>query len=648
MESKARKYLRKTGPYARSKGVTKRIGTKKRTKVKGKRKRTFNVSGKKRQFSKKQYGHEQSVDARTEAERILDLGKTDAEIGRQSYLLPRLKPVSLYIRMTNQDEEKKRRTAYEITNANDSGYQSLNDPRGGAKERDTPCGTCRKSSAECPGHEGYINLETMVYHPVYVREIIKVLNSVCQSCGTLFLSDADIEDRGIMGLPPRDRLTLIEKLSEGSKCCAKKVRTTVSETGEKREIPICECAQNPKYDKPSGNEIKSIRIKSNDKKSDRSYEVPIEEVYRTLDSISPETAKILGFGGASGIHNDPLQTHPRDMIIRSLTVMAPCLRMEYSAGSQRWSDPMAKQYRKIIRINSEIAEHKSGKKKYQDPRIIKDKHGASSIRSKPKKKPKTLDQKKGELIKAVQNLIVTQQQSKSGGGNDKDSIKRILDSKRGRVRSAAIGKRVNFSARSVLSPGINLSFGEIGIPRAMSYILTVKEKVTLSNYKWIQLLWSEGKISHKIASKGPLFGRRVNIEYKNFKKRGGELGKLDKRWKIDVGDIVSRNMVDGDYIIFNRQPTLHKGSIMGYRVRLHDDLTIKVHLASTTPHNADYDGDEGTLHMVQTNCGYGGSSDNYVCCLQHNVRSEQQSYGRCYIRCTYVCVSPHSGRNKIE
>jgi DNA-directed RNA polymerase II subunit RPB1 len=155
------------------------------------------------------------------------------------------------------------------------------------------------------------------------------------------------------------------------------------------------------------------------------------------------------------------------------------------------------------------------------------------------------------------------------------SLKERLKGKEGRIRMNLMGKRVDFSARSVISPDANLALDELGVPRQLALELTIKEPITNRNLEYIRELHRRNEIKRFF----------INNETKAFS--------VDKCTEVEksltVGVVVERNLQDGDYVLFNRQPTLHKMSMMGHRVRVLPYSTFRLNLSVTTPYNADFD-----------------------------------------------------------
>ena len=156
------------------------------------------------------------------------------------------------------------------------------------------------------------------------------------------------------------------------------------------------------------------------------------------------------------------------------------------------------------------------------------------------------------------------------------SLKERIQGKEALIRNALMGKRVNFSGRTVLGPDPSLKFGQIRIPRDMAPFLTQHEIITPENIKKMTALLRTGKITYIIPFGGRLEGKRFKVNEKH-----------QKEHVLVLGDEVDRWLSDGDYVVFNRQPTLQKQGMMGYEVVLGAPLTVGLHLGYTKQHNAD-------------------------------------------------------------
>lgn len=191
----------------------------------------------------------------------------------------------------------------------------------------------------------------------------------------------------------------------------------------------------------------------------------------------------------------------------------------------------------------------------------------------------------------MDNDIAGQPKALQKSGRPIKSIRARLKSKEGRLRGNLMGKRVDFSARTVITGDPNLSLDEVGVPRSIARVLTFPETVNAFNIDKLQQLVRNGPNEHpgaKYVIRDT--GERIDLRHH---KRAGEI-------QLQYGYKVERHIVDGDLIIFNRQPSLHKESMMGHRVRVMPYSTFRLNLSVTSPYNADFDGDEMNLHVPQS------------------------------------------------
>ena len=191
----------------------------------------------------------------------------------------------------------------------------------------------------------------------------------------------------------------------------------------------------------------------------------------------------------------------------------------------------------------------------------------------------------------MDNDIAGQPKALQKSGRPVKAIRARLKSKEGRLRGNLMGKRVDFSARTVITGDPNLSLDEVGVPRSTARILTFPETVNAFNIDKLQQLVRNGPNEHPGARHVIRdTGERIDLRHH---KRAGEI-------QLQYGYKVERHIVDGDVIIFNRQPSLHKESMMGHRVRVMPYSTFRMNLSVTSPYNADFDGDEMNLHVPQS------------------------------------------------
>ncbi|MFB6145083.1 MAG: DNA-directed RNA polymerase subunit A' [Candidatus Nanohaloarchaea archaeon] len=179
------------------------------------------------------------------------------------------------------------------------------------------------------------------------------------------------------------------------------------------------------------------------------------------------------------------------------------------------------------------------------------------------------------------------------GRSLKSLIERV-QGKEGRFRQNLIGKRVNFSARTVISPDPNIGVNEVGVPKEIAKKLTIPRQVKEENYEQVKEWIDHGKdeypgVNYVFQPDGRR--RRITEENKEGLKEMIEPG---EGWKVE------RHLMDGDTVLFNRQPSLHRMSIMAHKVRVLPYRTFRINPNVCAPYNADFDGDEMNLHVPQT------------------------------------------------
>jgi DNA-directed RNA polymerase II subunit RPB1 len=174
------------------------------------------------------------------------------------------------------------------------------------------------------------------------------------------------------------------------------------------------------------------------------------------------------------------------------------------------------------------------------------------------------------------------------------SVSQRLKGKEGRVRGNLMGKRVDFSARTVISGDPNIGVDELGVPWSIALTLTVPETVTPHYIARLAALVEAGPHPPP-GQTGARYivredGTRLDLRFL----------KKDSDRHLEFGYRVERHLHNGDIVLFNRQPSLHKMSMMGHRVRILPHSTFRLNLSVTSPYNADFDGDEMNMHVPQT------------------------------------------------
>jgi len=201
-----------------------------------------------------------------------------------------------------------------------------------------------------------------------------------------------------------------------------------------------------------------------------------------------------------------------------------------------------------------------------------------------------------------------------------------LQKKEGRFRGNLTGKRVNFSARTVIAPDTMISINEVGVPLEIAKELTVAERVTQFNLEELRRYVLNGETYP---------GANYIVRPDGVRKRITEENKEELAKELAPGYLVERHLIDGDIVIFNRQPSLHRMSMMAHRVRVIPYRTFTLNLCATIPYNADFDGDEMNLHVPQTE--EARVEAELLMLVEKNIRSPR--YGAPIIACKHDHIS---------
>lgn len=451
--------------------------------------------------------------------------------------------------------------------------QGLNDPRLGSIDRQFKCATCDQGMQECPGHFGHIELAKPVFHPGFIKKTKKILEIVCHNCGKVLLDRSTPTFKAAMGMrDPKRRFETVWKECKKVMVCA--------QSAPEGEEPDPREKENPRVHGGCGNPQPEIRqtaltlwgtwkgakdedgeVLGNEKK-----QITAEMALNILRLIS--TADILDLG----LSND--YARPEWMILTVLPVPPPPVRpsVAVDGGSMRGEDDLTYKLGDIIRANSNV---KIAQQEGAPAHITSDYEALLQY----------------HVATYMDNDIAGQPQALQKSGRPVKSIRARLKGKEGRLRGNLMGKRVDFSARTVITGDPNLSLDEVGVPRSIAKVLTYPETVTKYNIDKLHKLVQNGPNEHP-GAKYIIRADGTRIDLRHLKKAGGNV--LEYGWKVE------RHIVDGDYIIFNRQPSLHKESMMGHRVRVMPYSTFRLNLSVTSPYNADFDGDEMNLHVPQT------------------------------------------------
>lgn len=374
----------------------------------------------------------------------------------------------------------------------------------GTVSRGYRCKTCRMDILHCPGHPGYLNLNTPLYHVSTLPTLIKVMQCVCSRCSRLL-------------------------------CDAPDVTFAARNVAAKRHA-ACPLCHHPvsKYAASGG-----VLTRNGDP-------MPPSEAFMVLGRIPEAQASMF-----------PFCTHPKHLVLTVLPIPPPHIHPPIQVNGKRSLDDLTVRYGEIIRLNA-LLETPGGEKR------------ASQI---------------AQLQMLVTTLfdsdaiVVTTRKTRPFKG-----LAQRIKGKEGRIRGNLTGKRVDFSARAVITGDTTLRLHELGVPTKMAKTMTLPEPVTSRNRGLMERWIKQGRIKTVLRENGTSTDVRV----------------AKTNVAISEGDVVERYLQDGDWVLFNRQPTLHRMGMMAHRVRVIDGNTLRLNLSATTPYNADMDGDACNIHVPQT------------------------------------------------
>jgi DNA-directed RNA polymerase beta' subunit len=525
-----------------------------------------------------------------------------------------------------------------------SGQGSIYDSRMGVIQNYNKCVTCNGTNKECPGHFGHIKLSYPILHPLFITQIITCLNLFCSKCRKLGITEKEYNK------------TLLCKYKGFVR--TQKVSEYIQNTLKK----CCHCEHKGYFFSYDENNIYDEMNKK----------ITSKEIKMLFDEITLRDMKIIGCNP---------KTHISNFILTVLPVLPLCARPFVETPNGICDDDLTNKYVEIIKVNNKLEQKiklLSGDSKNNE--FDREKEFTDSLKHLEFHIKTLMDNSKGK--------------ARQMNGRPIKCFKERLNGKTGLFRNNLSGKRVDFSARTVIGPDPMLKANEIAIPISFSEKLTFPERVCSFNYNSLDTLIKEDKVNYvlrdngtkiydiKVYKKPKVFyqkkgftlqkgdviirnnkkidpekfkqikGVDVSLEESDCIVRNGKLiknikikddnlplivmtddrvyrnGKVlnpnddefefsendelirnkeflkiiitpERHFQLKEGDIVERHLKNGDLVLFGRQPTLHKGSMIARNVKIIKEdsginngkqiKTIRMNLAATKTYNADFD-----------------------------------------------------------
>jgi DNA-directed RNA polymerase II subunit RPB1 len=446
----------------------------------------------------------------------------------------------------------------------------LADPRLGTIDINTICATCGFDTNFCPGHTGHMNLAEPIFHIGYLGNIKKILDCICLKCSRVLIHKNkskldDILKTKIGKIRLSEVYNAVKNITNCPKCgtTVSKVRLEI----KKSTATILMIAETDLEN------IKDENIQMMGKKKLKLVLTP-EIVYEKLKNISDDDCILLGM--------DPKRTRPENMIHTVFLIpplaIRPAAKGDFLGGAMM-EDGLTHRLVEIVRSNY---------------RIFKQKESAGENTSKYISDNTTLLQ-----IHIATYFDKDQISTPKSDQSKERSLAPSLKGKEGRIRNNLMGKRTDFTARTVITSDPVIDYNEVRIPVKIAMTLTFPEVVGPSNIEYLTGLVRRGRYNYP--------GANFVFPASNITS-GQYIRPLDLRIKkeqveLRYGDIVERHLLTGDIVLLNRQPTLHKQSMMGHRIKVINNLdlmTFGLSVAIVKPYNADFDGDEMNIFCPQS------------------------------------------------
>ena len=432
----------------------------------------------------------------------------------------------------------------------------LFDPRMGILDPGLICPTDGLNYMQTPGYFGHIELARPIFYIQYLNTILKILRCTCIKCSKLLIDKAKFSY--LLKLNAKKRWDKIFKLANKVDRCGEETNDGCGTKQPRKIMKEGLATLIAEWDNIDG-------INDDDgNKSKLTMKLTPEIVLKIFRRISDEDVSFMGFS--------PIWSRPDWMICQVLAIPPPAVRPSVKHDAQQRSeDDISHIIVNIIKANKTLQEklqQNATAKVIDDWTMVLQYYCATMVDNK------------------IPGVASVAQRS----GRPLKSIKERLVGKQGRVRGNLMGKRVDYSARSVITPDANIGISELGVPLKIAKNITFPEVVNKRNKKFLTKLVLNGPDIYpgaKILEKKT--GDSISLKYVDRES-------LD----LNFGDIVHRHMLDGDPVLFNRQPTLHRMSMMCHFAKiLKKGDTFRLNVADTKPYNADFDGDEMNLHGPQ-------------------------------------------------
>ena len=467
-------------------------------------------------------------------------------------------------------EEIRQRSVVEVRSTesfvgNEPVPNGLFDQRMGVVDHGRVCSTCQQGFNFCPGHMGHVELAVPVFHIHFFDVVVKVLKCVCFKCSRLLCHEDSAAMRNAKRYSRQKRwdevFAVITKSSAVKRCgdcnpqgCGAVQPSKVVKNSDKFPSMVVEMHWAARGDDPAP----------------PSLTLSAADVRRVLERISDAEVTTMGFS--------PRYSRPEWMVATALVVPPPSVRPSSKNDmGQRSEDDITIGISNVVKFNSILRDRVEAAGTAGSGGTIGSAH--------PDHSDPNVHMLQFHVATLINNQIPDMARATQRTGRSIVSLTERLKAKEGRVRGNLLGKRVDYSARTVITPDPMIGIDELGVPVKIAMVLTFPERLGHHNFERLSAAVANGPHVYPGA-------RFVQTPERTYQVNPAQ----DNRPALRVGDVVHRHMRDGDYVLFNRQPSLHKMSMMCHRVRVMPHDTFRLNPCVTPSFNADFDGDEMNMH----------------------------------------------------
>jgi len=475
---------------------------------------------------------------------------------------------------------------YDIENGRKQLPHGPVDPRLGISNKTDTCQTCDQRLTECSGHFGHVRLPLPVFHIGYLKYIQATLQNICKDCSRVLLEEPErrqfLKELRRPGIDNLRRSQIIKRINEQCRK-AKTCPYCKSVQGVIRKLSVMKLVHEKYSTYTRSNAQKKIppesKLEFDASFSNAKRYLPELDKHarRAMDDLNPlrvlHLFKAISQTDCELLGLDPSEGRPEQFLWQYVPAPPVCIRPSVAQEGASNEDDITTKLAEIVLYAQYL---KTSLQRGVALHVIME---------------------QWEFLQLQVGMYVNSDVPglyQPGFGKAIRGFCQRLKGKQGRFRGNLSGKRVDFSGRTVISPDPNLGIDEVAVPQLVAKNLTYPERVNRQNIEKLRRCIANGPKVYPGANSLITKGQKFDLKF------GTDAMKLERIKNLRYGDVVERHLEDGDIVLFNRQPSLHKLSIMSHRAKIRPWRTFRLNECVCSPYNADFDGDEMNLHVPQT------------------------------------------------